>query len=292
MDKLLNLHLLLRVPSFARWPLQLRFFSADVYESWLKWTKTSNASNERGPRITLNFEQQDSVTRRGGVHDLPVNYLPLKSHLQKSRSVLAEGRSLDCSICTGSMNAPASTTVICPGEGCSAASHMKCLASKFSRDEGQGNVIPTAGLCPSCNANLQWVDLVRETSLRLRGPKEIAKLMKVPRKRKAKDAGVSVSASALEEAKYNDIDLFDEDDDDEDDSDGEIDIADVVDEPLIDEAKYHVGSDDDDTMSVTSATSEGSRVPKPGSPGKRGGQVSRLDIVIEDSDWDDVEILD
>ena len=36
-----NLHLLLRVSSFARWPLSLHFFSPDVYKAWLKWCKSA-----------------------------------------------------------------------------------------------------------------------------------------------------------------------------------------------------------------------------------------------------------
>ncbi|MCJ1250914.1 Slx4p interacting protein [Trapelia coarctata] len=291
-DKLRNLHLLLRVPSFARWPLQLRFFSADVYASWLKWTKQSNTGNKSGPIIILDFGQPEGLTIEGsGVQNLPVNYLPLKSHLQKSLSILAEGKILNCSICRGNIDASAASTVICPGERCSAASHVKCLASKFIKDEGLGNVIPTAGHCPNCNATLQWIDLVRETSLRMRGPKEIAKLMKAPRKRRVKDAPVSLSDSVSEEARFADIDEFDEEDTDDE---GDIDIADVVDEPLVEEGRYRMGSDEDedDMMSVTSAVSEASKFSRPGSPEKLVGQVARLGIVIEDSDWDNAEVLD
>ena len=35
-DKLSNLHLLLRVPYFSQWPLEVRFFSEDVYKVWAK----------------------------------------------------------------------------------------------------------------------------------------------------------------------------------------------------------------------------------------------------------------
>jgi len=288
-DKLRNLHLLLRVPSFARWPLQLCFFSADVYASWLKWTKQSTNSNQSGPEIILDFEQPEGLPRvGGGVQNLPVNYLSLKSHLQKTLSILAEGRTLDCSVCRGNIDASAASIVTCPEEGCSAASHIKCLASKFIKDEGFGNMIPTTGHCPDCNANLQWINLVRETTLRMRGPKEIAKLMKPPRKRKAEDAEVSVSDS-VSEGRFANIDEFNEEDTDDD---GDINVADVVDEPLIDEGNYRLGSDDDDMMSVTSAASEPSRLSRPASPEKPMGQVSRLSVVIEDSDWDDADVLD
>jgi len=287
MDKLRNLHLLLRVPSFARWPLELRFFSADVYEAWLKWTKEANPTNESGPRIILDFEQLARLG--GGVQDLPTNYLPLKDHLQKSLSILGESRLPECSVCQRSMSTSAAPIVICPEEGCSAASHMKCLANKFIRDEGQESVIPSKGHCPNCDASLQWIDLVREASLRIQGPEKIAKLMKAPRKRKTKDTELSVSESALRQAKYADVDDFEEKDTDDD---GLFDIAHVVDEPLIDEARYRVGSDEDDMMSVTSAASEGSRYSRSGSTGNFGGQVPRLDIVIEDSDWDAAGVLD
>lgn len=281
-DKLRNLNLLLRVPSFARWPLELRFFSADVYESWLKWTKEANTTKESGPRIVLDLEQPAGVG--GRVRGLPINYLPVKDHLQKSLSILAESGAPDCSVCQGSISTSAAPVVICPEEGCSAASHVKCLANKFLRDEGRGSVLPTTGHCPNCDANLQWIDLVRETSLRMRGSTEIAKLMKVPRKPKAKDTELSVSDSALEVAKYADIDDFDEEDEDDD---GLYDVANIVDEPLIDEARCRVGSDEDDMMSVTSTASERSRFSRPKSP-----EFRRPDIVIQDSDWDAAEVLD
>ena len=51
-----------------------------------------------------------------------------------------------------------------------------------------------------------------------------------------------------------------------------------------------MGSDDD--MSVTTVASDVSMFSRPGSPEKLGGQISRLAIVIEDSDWDDeAEVL-
>ncbi|SLM38824.1 structure-specific endonuclease subunit slx1 [Lasallia pustulata] len=133
------------------------------------------------------------------------------------------------------------------------------------------------GSCPGCNAALKWIDLVKQMSLRIRGEKEVAQLMRKPRERKTKvPKGKSTLASGV-------VGSSDEDDFDE----GLLD-ADLVDEPLLeDEWAYH-DKDDNDMISVTTTASE-SRTP---SPIRFEKPDQTLEMVIEDSNWDNAEVLD
>ena len=169
-------------------------------------------------------------------------------------------------------------------------SYMKCLVDKFIREEGQRGVVPTTWSCPTCKVNLRWIDMVKELSLRTRGEKEIAKLMKKPREKKAKvpDTGRLLSSNLMVDTETNG-DLDDNDDDDAEDTDDEVCIEDVIDKPLIDEAGPWFEDRGDDTVSVTSAASDTSQ---PGSPAKEAGmQAHRLEIVIEDSDQDERDTI-
>ncbi|KAA6409404.1 MAG: hypothetical protein FRX48_06957 [Lasallia pustulata] len=75
---------------------------------------------------------------------------------------------------------------------------------------------------------------------------------------------------------------------DEDDFDEGLLDADLVDEPLLeDEWAYH-DKDDDDMISVTTTASE-SRTP---SPIRFEKPDQTLEMVIEDSNWDNAEVLD
>jgi hypothetical protein len=55
---------------------------------------------------------------------------------------------------------------------------------------------------------------------------------------------------------------------------------------------WHYQEDDEDTMSVTSTASGVSSCFDAPSPSKKPGSAPRLGILVEDSDWDDAEVLD
>lgn len=298
-DKLSNLHLLLRVPSFSRWPLEVRFFCEDIFQVWQR--RCARLNDEIRPGIHIIFDvkaaeeieqidepptsaQATSVKRKqstlgqGGVDCIDVGYRSLKGYVEKSLFLLADGEATKCAVCTEELGTHATTAVVCPSEGCRTASHLTCLAKSFLAENGSDRpVVPVNGSCPSCNAALNWIDLVKEMSLRIRGEKEVAQLMKKPRERKTKVLkGKSTLSSAL---------VGDSDDDDIDDG---LLAADIVDEPLLEDDWVYRDEDDDDMISVTTAASE-SRAPSP----VRVGKPDRtLEMVVEDSDWDNAEVLD
>jgi structure-specific endonuclease subunit SLX1 len=128
---------------------------------------------------------------------------------------------------------------------------------------------------------VRWVDVVRELSLRIRGQKEIEKLLKEKRARKGK---------AITASQATNIDDDDEDEENDDELEDEID--------MLREGKFgRMGtcntwheidnSEDSDTESIISNTPNTKQATS-----YRGNQAIGLQTVIEDTDWEDAEIID
>ena len=224
---------------------------------------------------------------KGGIQGLDVGYNELKTHVEKSIFFLAEDEALKCAVCARNLGPQTAMALVCPQEGCMTASHVTCLATKFVEDEGAGAaVIPTSGRCPGCKKELQWIDLIKELSLRVRGEKEVAQMMRKPKELIfKKPIAKNTTASQLEA--YN---VVEEDgaDPNEDLVDANMRALNTSDGSLPDDWQYQ-DDDDDGTMSVMSghsALSDGI------SPTRRSSTMSKMTAVIEDSDWDDAELLD
>ena len=305
MDKISNLHLLLRVPSFSRWPLQLRFFCDDIYQVWQRWTERVDGSIRGGIKILLDLKQPEEIINdgklpittqakgkrkreafgKGGIEGLDAGYSGLKNHVEKSIFFLAEDEALKCAVCAKNMGVETAMALVCPREDCRTASHMSCLATKFIEDEGAGAAVtPTSGRCPGCKEELQWIDLIKELSLRARGEKEVAQLMKKLKTPKTKDAASPQleAYTAVEEDVANPGDGLVE---------ADMRTLDASDESLPDDWQYQ-DDDDDDMMSVMSGHSAHSDGIEAASPTKCFSVAPKLPAVIEDSDWDDAELLD
>lgn len=186
-----NLHLLLRVPSFARWPLTLHFFKKDVYKAW----EGHEASVDEPTAETLNIEadfgpegaeaSSSQAETPWGIHALPLDYKPLKDYAEKARGVFTFEREGSCVHCKGEMPPGKGLYAVCPNEECEAVGHLACWSQHVldGDDKGKGAVVPVQGTCPSCKGWVRWGDMMKELTLRVRGPKEVDKLLK---KRKAK----------------------------------------------------------------------------------------------------------
>ena len=293
-ETLSNLHLLLRVPSFARWPLQVRFFCEDVYEKWQKENQRVNAIIRSGIKVRLDSKKSEEVINhgepsmstkangnrkrhppgKGGIESLPLGYTGLKKYVEKSSSSLAEDEALKCAVCADSLGVKATMALVCPHKDCRTASHMTCLATKFIKDEGAGAAVtPIFGRCPGCKVELQWIDLTKELSLRARGQHEVDKLMKKPRERKTRQAHD-----------------FEEDvaDPDEDLVGADLRVLDASDESLPDDWDYQ--DHDDGMVSVLSGHSTLSYGAEAVTTNtERLFTAPKLPAVIEDSELDDAE---
>ena len=310
-DKLSNLHLLLRVPSFSRWPLQVRFFCKDVYRAWQIGDETAAGGIRGGIKVLLDLKQLGEISvdsenptnmstqakgrrkrealGKGGVEGLNIGYSEMKSQLEKSIAFLAEKVALKCGVCAHDLRPKTAMALVCPQENCKVASHVTCLATKFIEDERAGAAVaPISGRCPGCKVELQWIDLIKNLSLRARGEKEVAQVMKTPRERKTKDSKTKNPVISQFEA-HN----FKEDVDDPDEYFEELDMGtlDGSDESLPDDWQYH-DDDDDDMMPVMSGHSALSTGVEAASPTKRSSTTTKLPAVIEDSELDEAEFSD
>ncbi|ORY71462.1 GIY-YIG catalytic domain-containing protein [Pseudomassariella vexata] len=192
-----NLHLLLRVPSFARLPIKLHFFAPDVHRAWIKWCGTSNEPLRDTINVVTDFglaanastegdkEITDATSQPWGIYALSLDYAPIKDYVEKTQSAFAFEREGDCVVCGEGLNPGEGLYAACSNAGCEGVGHVSCWSEHLLGKEKNDSIIPVSGRCPKCEGQVRWGEMMMEMSLRLRGQKEISKLLKKPRKRKA-----------------------------------------------------------------------------------------------------------
>ncbi|PQE23752.1 GIY-YIG catalytic domain-containing protein [Rutstroemia sp. NJR-2017a BBW] len=288
-----NLHLLLRTSYFERWPLDIRFFSPDVHRSWLTWMNKAPEPLRPSLSIITDFpsEETTSVDEHGdetstpvhGIAALNILYQDNKPHVSKARDIIAQGREGLCDVCQQDLKKDPGIHTTCPNPGCEGVTHMSCLSKHFLRSDGDGTMIPIKGLCPSCKTEILWIDVVKEVSLRMRGEKQVEKLLKEKRVRKGKDTAAS-QAAALED---EDEDEDEEEEEEEELADEEIDDLQIYGSEIQDEEIrfQHYADDSDDSSDTSSVVSTSSTKSQTGK--KRRKLKHALVTVIEDSEMED-----
>lgn len=182
-----NVHLLTGVPSFARWPLNLHFLAREARSAWDGWiSSTSNAARD-GLEIMDDFEPQaaDPAEKPRGIHALPLDYSPLRGYVEKSKNVVSFEREGTCVYCNEILETGKGLYSMCPSEGCEAMGHLTCWSKQSSGDLQESSVIPQNCTCPSCGGQIRWGDMMKELTFRERGSKEVEKLLKKGRGKKA-----------------------------------------------------------------------------------------------------------
>ena len=236
----------------------------------------ANAGDANGSQGTELLERQAQSS--GGFTALDVDYVKLKEHVEKSLLLTIDTDQL-CAVCSKEVVGPASTALICPQKKCDAISHLVCLAELFRIGTEADSVLPRSGKCPSCQKKIQWIDLVKNLSLRTRGAKELGKLFRKPRAHKGKiakrEVSIPISLSSMERkgtlmTQAEEIISFDGTDDE------------------LPEDWLELS---DDSVSVGSTESRMSS-PEALRPTRASATANYLGTVIEDSDWDHAEILD
>lgn len=285
-DKLSNLHLLLRVPYFSKWPLELRFFSDDVYTFWQTWCQRVDA--QISPQIKVwcdeaehdhdPFGQSESepthkrwkldMIGKGGVNGIDPTYASLRPVLEKGQLLLDDDEELACCLCKQHLNPKLDLVTICPQPNCQSLHHMICLSSHFLKPDRSSSIVPVRGHCPGCQVDLSWAELMKEMTLRIRGEKEVEKILRA-RKRAVPPGGPHPGISDDEESDDLEEDQLD---------DNHLTAADVVDE------------DEDDAESVTSVGSEMSIISTRRATFQTTADT-RLPTVIEDSDDDVIDLF-
>ncbi|OTA99066.1 hypothetical protein M426DRAFT_325469 [Hypoxylon sp. CI-4A] len=199
-----NLHLLLRVPGFSRWPLNVHFFVPEVHEAWKKWCNTANEPLRTTTKILTDFKPtrlgsketespsiENPSEKSWGIHALPLDYAPMKDYVTKTKSIYEFEREGNCIVCGEHLEPGEGLYATCSHIRCEGTGHISCWSKHLLAGESNEQIIPISGHCPKCKDEVVWGDLMKEMSLRIRGTKEIEKLLKKPRKRKERTEAAS-----------------------------------------------------------------------------------------------------
>lgn len=235
-DKLSNLHLLLRAPYFAKMPLELRFFNASVYKSWQVWDARLDKHVPPSIKIVLDLPDEanqdakaaegQAVPKKrkaelfgtGGVAGVDPTYARFQPVFLKLHDLLAhKDVPKECDVCEENIDVDTELFNICLDAECCSLTHLSCLSTRFLKESRSSALVPTTGTCPSCHTSLQWSELMRALTLRMRGQKEVNKLLK-----KRRGGAAAVAAEILDEnsgSEDEDLDMLSASDAEEDESD-------------------------------------------------------------------------
>lgn len=184
-----NLHLLLRVPSFVRWPLKVHFFNQQVFAAWEKWCGSASESLRSSLGVVTDFGgEQDGngelPAAPKGIDNLPLDYMPVKEQVAKGREIFESGRQGLCIFCQSEMQPQKGLYAVCTNGACDGVGHLSCWARHLLEKDEPDSILPIRGQCPKCMGEVHWGDMMKELTLRVRGEKEVEKLLKQRRRRR------------------------------------------------------------------------------------------------------------
>ncbi|GAM83933.1 hypothetical protein ANO11243_019230 [Dothideomycetidae sp. 11243] len=292
-DRLVNLHILLCAQSFRRWPLHVRFFCADVFKAWQKIAVQRRALPLRPADVIADIADQQATTSQAqaalepskqdqqplsGIYSLDYTYKRYKPALENSLQILTRRKPF-CHSCNSVLDETADLILVCPHKGCDSTYHLDCLSKHFLGSDA-ADILPTHHSCPKCTKPLVWSELVGDLSLRSRGVKEQADLFKEKGRRKRGESVGDTAADLIDS-----LCRVDEDSEREDEIKADppkrrraqkIKASPPQPEEswrdIEDEAVFEDPVSRDDSMIAAS----------PGSGAR----------TVEDSDWDEAEVLD
>jgi structure-specific endonuclease subunit SLX1 len=253
--------------------LHVRFFRADVYRVWRAWNDRVDARLPPNIKIILDGDnlatvpaakQTNELEPAGCINNLSVDYARLEDYLEKSMFILEDPEDLQCAACKGSVSPSTEQIVVCPQADCRGTSHLLCLSTNFLDAAGEPDLlVPTQGTCPSCEKAVQWPMMMRELSFRNRAEKEARAVLRKKEKRLRKEAAATEPGSVPRSTSIEPRTQPEESAKDELSSNWFDDVDLESDSDLEGRQKYR-----------------STRLP------------SNLEIVIEDSDWDDAELVE
>ncbi|KAF4120721.1 structure-specific endonuclease subunit SLX1 [Geosmithia morbida] len=180
-----NIHLLTGVPSFVKWPLNLHFMARDARSTWDEWLRSSDKSARGGLKIYEDFgpdvpsSKSAAAPPAHGIHALPLDYTPMIEYVAKAHGVVSFEQEGECVHCEQTLESGGGLHPMCPHAGCDAMGHLTCWGDGARRAaDDERSVLPSACVCPSCGGEIRWGDMMKELSLRVRGQKEVEKLLK------------------------------------------------------------------------------------------------------------------
>lgn len=247
-----------------------------MFRVWQKWIAHETGQLQPHVQITLDESarkpintENDALREIRGIHAIDVGYKALKPHLARSKAQLSLPP--PCVICRKTLPSDGEMSLVCPNTNCTAVGHVGCFAAASLSDDDE-SLVPIEGECPECGSHLRWIDLVKELSLRMRAPGQVDKILKEKKTAKAKANERSGSVLHI----------------DHDSSEDE--GGDIPDDNLMKDEWNYVSDSSENGIDERVAKSD---------PGTHLAPrdkfvpsfVSRTDPIIEDSDWDDAEVI-
>lgn len=117
-----------------------------------------------------------------GIHALPLDHSPLAPYLEKGQEINIFEREGNCVICQQRLEHDKGLYAICSNGECEGVGHLDCwsrhLLHQGDGDDAQGLILPMEGQCPKCSGRVKWSAMMRELTLRVRGHKEVEKVLK------------------------------------------------------------------------------------------------------------------
>ncbi|KAJ5708957.1 Structure-specific endonuclease subunit slx1 [Penicillium malachiteum] len=269
-----DLHALLRSTYFSSWPLRVRFFCADVHRVWRVWNDRVNTPIPHDELILdgdCSASSGDSE-RVGCIQNLTVDYTKLESYLEKSMFILDDTDDLQCGICKAVVAPTEQQILVCSQTACRGTCHLLCLSTQFLETSNDSEaLVPTQGTCPTCKETVQWPLMVQELTFRNRAEKEAQLILRRKERRERKESAKG-SSSKTSPKKGGRANL----------RDGSVEPTSTLTEtdPLLDDDWCERVDLESDTEFGVGRHSQPSPPP------------ARLEIVIEDSDWDDAELVE
>ncbi|KGO63973.1 Zinc finger, RING/FYVE/PHD-type [Penicillium italicum] len=273
MAHLEDLHSLLRSTYFSSWPLRVRFFRVDVYRVWRAWNDRVDGRLPDHIKVITDGDnlatvpdtkQADELAPVGSINNLSIDYTKLEDHLEKSMFMLEDPDDLQCTVCKEAISPDKQQIVVCPHRNCRGTSHLLCLSTTFLDATNEPDLlVPNQGTCPSCGNTVQWVTMMRELSFRNRAEKEVRAILRKKEKRVRKEFTAMEPSSGPRSTS--------------------IEPRSLPEEPTEDD----LGPNWFEEVDIESDSDFESRQKhRPNRPS------SKLEIVIEDSDWDDAELVE
>jgi structure-specific endonuclease subunit SLX1 len=199
-----DLHLLLRSAYFGKWPLAVRFFAADVAQAWRVWCDRVDGTIPTHIKTILDGNCVDlsvdsgSQVKFGSVKDIKPNYTHIQGYLEKATSLLSDLEGSQCNIC-GSQFQGQELVVVCPHASCNCTTHILCSSTHSSTTSNPDSLVPLTVECPACSQTVQWQLMMRELSIRTREKEILQDMQKQSEKKSRSSSKQKTGATAVVE---------------------------------------------------------------------------------------------
>jgi structure-specific endonuclease subunit SLX1 len=102
----------------------------------------------------------------------------MKDRVEKANNIVSFEREGSCVHCHEALEPGRGLYPICTNEGCESIGHLACWSKYAQGALRNRDIIPLNCKCPLCGGQIRWGDMMKELTLRVRGEKDVEKLLK------------------------------------------------------------------------------------------------------------------